>query len=66
MKTKQIKILKEEIDEKYNYLPSQKYFVVGRKLSKKYVEELGLPWEKAGPGEVWIEVPKILIDEMQK
>lgn len=55
--------IKQKISEKYNIPVSNKYFIVGRELTKKEVEKLGLPWKKAGPGEIWIEIPKKLIDE---
>ena len=57
---------KTKMSPLYNVPVSEKYFIVGKFLTKEETEKLGLPWKKAGPGEVWIEIPKKLIDEKGK
>jgi len=67
--TKQIQTQKLEetkMSPLYDVPVSEKYFLVGKILTKEEIEKLGLPWKKAGPGEIWIEIPKKLIDEKGK
>ena len=67
--TKQIqtqKPVETKMSPLYDVPVSEKYFLVGKILTKEEIEKLGLPWKKAGPGEVWIEIPKKLIDERRK
>ena len=67
--TKQIQTQKLEetkMSPLYDVPVSEKYFLIGKILTKEEIEKLGLPWKKAGPGEVWIEIPKKLINEKGK
>lgn len=57
------KKLKE--NPKYNIPDNEKYFIIGKPVNKEKAERLGIK-DKAGKGEVLIEVPKKLIDNMRK
>ena len=57
---------KSKMSQLYDVPVSEKYFLVGKILTKEEIEKLGLPWKKAGPGEVWIEITKKLINEKGK
>lgn len=49
----------------YDVPDTQKYFIIGKRLSVKRVKELGIA-SKIGKGEVAIEIPKVIIDEMER